>query len=406
VAEKVDIFMPLFVADYLADTTDLTTEEHGAYLLLLMASWRNGGTITSDHAKLARIAKLSPARWRAAWESLSRFFVVDGDSMHQKRLRAEHEKAMGRKLAASESGRLGAAAKHGIHVLSGTTRSQRMTAARAIATHSELQWETLVSEFNGRCVRCGSSGHKPERDHIIPIYQGGHDGIDNIQPVCPRCNSSKGSETTNWAEYRRKNGWGTPSEMPGVATAKCVSDSDSSPSPSPSPSPSEISPPACDPTAAEQVAVACTAIPAAVADALAEDDDHEPVASPPTGLWSADEWRRRFGAAWSRDNANMPYGRGAGDAKAVGTLAGMLEDLGLEGRVDAQASSGRMFEEFLGDRSPKAVAERHQFSLFVLNFNGLRAPKKQAEVRAIGPPGVQIGPQYKTLTPRKIGPNP
>src|SRR6185295_7326927 len=149
--------MPLFVADYLADTTDLTTEEHGAYLLLLMASWRNGGTITSDHAKLARIAKLSPARWRAAWESLSRFFVVDGDSMHQKRLRAEHEKAMGRKLAASESGRLGAAAKHGIHVLSGTTRSQRMTAARAIATHSELQWETLVSEFNGRCVRCGSS---------------------------------------------------------------------------------------------------------------------------------------------------------------------------------------------------------------------------------------------------------
>ena len=60
-AEKVDIFLPLFVADYLADTTDLTTEEHGAYLLLLMASWRNGGTITSDHAKLARIAKLSKA---------------------------------------------------------------------------------------------------------------------------------------------------------------------------------------------------------------------------------------------------------------------------------------------------------------------------------------------------------
>jgi len=174
----------------------------------------------------------------------------------------------------------------------------------------------------------------------------------------------------------------------------------------PAPAPAQFSPPACDPCAAEQVAVAREAIREAAAAAMAEDDDSERPETPPPGLWSADEWRRRFGAAWSRDNANMPYGRGAGDAKAVGTLAGMLEDLGLEGRADAQAASGRMFAEFLGDRSPKAVAERHQFSLFVLNFNGLRAPRKQAEARAIGPPSGQSGPQYKTLTPRKLGPNP
>jgi 5-methylcytosine-specific restriction endonuclease McrA len=50
------------------------------------------------------------------------------------------------------------------------------------------------------CVRCeGESGliHL-DRDHIIPKYQGGSDNPSNWQPLCAKCNASKGPERIDW----------------------------------------------------------------------------------------------------------------------------------------------------------------------------------------------------------------
>lgn len=86
-------------------------------------------------------------------------------------------------------------------------RAERMAAARALGDHSTEQWFALREEFDNRCVRCCAPYRIITRDHIVPIFMGGSNGIENIQPMCTSCNSGKGTDTTNWAEIRRKEGF-------------------------------------------------------------------------------------------------------------------------------------------------------------------------------------------------------
>lgn len=79
--------LPFFTDAYLADTIHLTTEEHGAYLLLLMTAWRTRGCCLPDDDKmLARITRTSPARWRRLRPTLQCFFEVVDGRWEQKRL--------------------------------------------------------------------------------------------------------------------------------------------------------------------------------------------------------------------------------------------------------------------------------------------------------------------------------
>lgn len=95
-------WMPLYVADYLADTRRLTTLEHGAYLLLIMEYWRNGG-LPAEDSKLARIAGVSVDEWSAMRETVSEFF---SDGWRHKRIDDELAIADARSARARDKARL------------------------------------------------------------------------------------------------------------------------------------------------------------------------------------------------------------------------------------------------------------------------------------------------------------
>lgn len=99
---KTDIWMPLYIGDYLSDTSHLTAEQSGAYLHLLMHYWKTGPLPNSDQA-LAQISRLSMDAWSIAQAVLRPFFTVNGDGrLHQKRVDAELVHWNAKKLSAKE----------------------------------------------------------------------------------------------------------------------------------------------------------------------------------------------------------------------------------------------------------------------------------------------------------------
>lgn len=138
---KTDSWMPLYIGDYMADTPHLSTLEHGAYLLLLMAYWRKKGPLPNDDSKLARIAGLSLKQWKSIRSNVIELFrAVDGQLVSTRaqreldNLRVKSEKA--RSNALKSHNRYDADAEHR---LSGRSARKLLTGAITGASHSESE---------------------------------------------------------------------------------------------------------------------------------------------------------------------------------------------------------------------------------------------------------------------------
>jgi len=74
----------------------------------------------------------------------------------------------------------------------------RRKEANIYISKNEIRNEVFRRHGNS-CLKCGSN-YKLALDHIIPVSKGGRNCIENLQPLCKNCNSSKGS---NIVDYRK-----------------------------------------------------------------------------------------------------------------------------------------------------------------------------------------------------------
>lgn len=95
------VWMPLYVADYLADTGHLTATEHGAYMLLIMRYWQDGG-LPDDERLIARYSRMTPEQWNESRDIIAALF---DDGWKHPRIDAELARAdevIGKRRAAAE----------------------------------------------------------------------------------------------------------------------------------------------------------------------------------------------------------------------------------------------------------------------------------------------------------------
>lgn len=66
-----------------------------------------------------------------------------------------------------------------------------------LQSQSKKRWRQLLKILGDVCLKCGVQ--PVTKDHIVPLARGGLNHPTNLQPLCRRCNGTKGDDI---ADYR------------------------------------------------------------------------------------------------------------------------------------------------------------------------------------------------------------
>lgn len=154
-------WMPLYIADYLADTTHLSTVEHGAYMLLIMTYWQKG-CLPDDERKLARICRLTDAEWSDIRDTIAGLF---GPGWTHKRIDEELSSADEIIAKRKAAGKAGASARYSNRIANAMANAQQTDQQTHTPLPSPIPKSSLHSDLGGACAPAPS----PEKPKVRKI---------------------------------------------------------------------------------------------------------------------------------------------------------------------------------------------------------------------------------------------
>jgi len=189
---------------------------YGLYWAIIEDLYSNSNKLDLNYATLAYDLRCDEETIKSILNDFD-LFVINDDSFGSNSVQRRLDDRDARRGKATKS--VIKRWPNAIDAKNASLRSQRLSIARTKGTHTKNEWENMRSFF-GECLKCGSD-NDIVKDHVVPIYQGGSDSIENIQPLCRRCNASKGSESINYKlEYFESNAYEMPTSWEIMPTIK------------------------------------------------------------------------------------------------------------------------------------------------------------------------------------------
>lgn len=180
--EKADTWMPLWIGAYLADTMKLTTLQHGAYFLLLLAYWRERAALNDSDDELRSITKTDKAEWKKLRPVLEKFFVVKDGVWWHKRVEAEMVKANNHKEAATSKAKAAAGARWKDHKKNAPSIPQAPPQAELEDLHDEYPPPTPTPLVVGIPTLVAKEVNKLNTHNGVFVDNSG--APDSLRPVC------------------------------------------------------------------------------------------------------------------------------------------------------------------------------------------------------------------------------
>lgn len=82
-------------------------------------------------------------------------------------------------------------------------RNRRARLLKSEGKFTVKEWKDLCQKYGNICLCCRKP-NKLTADHVIPISKGGKNTIENIQPLCGSCNSSKHTSIIDYRPSHQK----------------------------------------------------------------------------------------------------------------------------------------------------------------------------------------------------------